>query len=227
MTTIRCWNSADELAAAVAAEMARAVGQPHPVPHAIMLAGGATPLAAYQLLTAHPPHIAPSTHIFFSDDRHVPPSDPRSNFGQIQPMLKAWQLPDSRVMRVEGEQTLPEATQNYDQVLARYLDGGGLIPLGLLGLGTDGHTASLFTPEHIRQGSDTWAISVARPDGLSGISVTPRLLNRVQRLLFVVSRSAKKDIVQKLLTDPTTLPAGLATAQHPDVELWMDQAASP
>ncbi len=227
MITIRCWTSADELAAAVASEMASAVAQPHPVPHALMLAGGATPLAAYRRLTDHPPRIAPDTYVLFSDDRHVPPGDPRSNFGQIQPMLKAWHLPDSHLMRVEGERPLVEATQRYDHLLDRYLDQGGLIPLGLLGLGTDGHTASLFTPEHIHQGSEAWAIHVARPDGLNGISVTPRLLNRVQRLLFVVSGSGKRAIVQQLLADPTMLPAGLATAHHPHVELWMDQTASP
>ncbi len=227
MTTIRCWNSADDLAMAVAAEIAHAVEQLHPVPHAIMLAGGATPLAAYQRLTVQPPHIAPNTYVLFSDDRHVPPDDPKSNFGQIRPMLKAWQLPSSHILRAEGEKPLAEATRNYDRILARYLDQGGLIPLGLLGLGADGHTASLFTPEHIQQGTDTWAISVARPDGLSGISVTPRLLSRVQRLLFVVSGANKKSIVQQLLATPTALPAGLATAQHPHVELWMDQAANP
>lgn len=227
MIAAHCWNSAEELATALADEVAREAGREHPVPHAIMLAGGSTPLAAYRALTAKPPTLDPSTHILFSDDRHVPPDNPKSNYGQIRPMLDAWGIPSFAIHRVEGEKPLAAATQSYNQSLARFLDQGGVIPLGLLGLGSDGHTASLFTPEHLAQGHDACAISVARPDGLNGISVTPRLLKQVWRILFVVSGASKQAIVQQLLNTPESTTAGAAIAGHPCVELWLDRAAQP
>jgi hypothetical protein len=90
MMKARCWSTSDELAAAVADRLTEAAGTDRSVPFALMLAGGTTPLAAYARLTSHPPVVATGLHVLFSDDRHVPPESPHSNYGQIRPMLNAW-----------------------------------------------------------------------------------------------------------------------------------------
>ncbi len=221
----RCWASADELAAALSDELAKAAALP--ATSAIMLAGGTTPLAAYARLTVQPPSIDPGLNILFSDDRHVPPDSPQSNFGQVRPMLEAWRLTDERILRVHGDDPLPQAALRYDRDLAHFVGNGGKIGLGLLGLGADGHTASLFSERHIAEAQDRWAIPVQRPDGLNGISVTPRLLREVKRLLFVVSGTGKRAMAERLLKEPSTIPAGLAVSGHPAVELWTDQDAWP
>ena len=223
----RSWATAEELTAALAGELANEAARATAQPRAIMLAGGTTPLAAYAHLTAHPPRVDGHLHLLFSDDRHVPPDSPHSNYGQIRPMLAAWQMPQERVLRVLGERPIDEATSTYDQALGRFLGQGGAIPLGVLGLGTDGHTASLFTPAQVTQGQSVWALSVARPDGLNGVTVSPRLLQRVGRIIVITTGVGKRATAERLVKQPNTLTAGLALAGHPRVELWTDQAAAP
>ena len=227
MLRARCWNTAEALTAAVAEELTREATRPSSKPHAIMLAGGTTPLAAYARLAAQPPALSPQLHVLFSDDRHVPLDSPHSNAGQIQPLLHAWGLSSERILRVRGELPLAEATTDYHERLQRYLDQGDTVPLGLLGLGADGHTASLFTARHIADGQQNLAQSVTRPDGLNGVSVTPRFLRGVQRILFVVSGAGKRAMAEQLIREPATLPAGQAVAGHRAVEVWMDRAAWP
>lgn len=227
MMKARFWNTADDLTLAVVELLAEAAGRTRAGSSALMLAGGSTPLAAYNRLTLKPPAVAAGLHVLFSDDRHVPPESPQSNYGQVRPMLTAWNLPPERVLRVHGEQPLADATAAYAAELGHFVQTGGVIPLGLLGLGADGHTASLFTAQHIAEGQAGWAQAVQRPDGLNGISVTPRLLREVQRLVFVVTGRGKREIAHRLLHQTGTLTAGQAVAGHRAVEVWMDRDAWP
>lgn len=224
----RCWRSTDDLTRAVARELAlAAISTTTRIP-GLMLAGGTTPLAAYQMLTAQPPApLNPDLHVLFSDDRHVPPDQPQSNYGQILPMLRAWGLPDDHILRVHGETPLAHATATYGEQVDRFIAKGGHIELGLLGLGADGHTASLFNAQHIAEGQVGWTLAVQRPDGLNGVSVTPRLLREVKRIIFVVNGAGKKDMATRLAREPQTVTAGQAVAGHRAVELWTDQAAWP
>lgn len=223
-----CFADAHALAHAVAHTLAQAMAEDSGgAASAVMLAGGTTPLAAYGLLTAEPPVAARGLHVFFSDDRLVPPSDARSNYGATRPMLEALGLPPDRVVRVRGERPLDDAVRAYQEELDGMVSRGVTLRLGLLGLGADGHTASLFSPEQVAHPRYTWATGVSRPDGLEGVSVTPALLQRVQRIVFVVSGATKRDMAHLLVRMPSRIPAGLAVAGHPAVELWTDADAWP
>ena len=93
-------------------------------------------------------------------------------------------------------------------------------------MGTDGHTAGLFTPEQLKTDHHL-ATDVDRLDGMQGISVTPVLLQKVERIIFLLAGEGKQEMIQRLLEEPTALTAGLATADCPQVEIWMDEAANP
>lgn len=227
MVHARCLADVPALTTALAALLREEFGRSGPEPRAVMLAGGSTPLAAYAQLAEHPPVAADSLHLLWSDDRHVPAESPRSNYGNLRPLLQALALPPGRVLRVHGELPLADAARRYDQDLATFLGRGGKIPLGLLGLGADGHTASLFTAEDVRSCAGTWAIPVHRPDGLDGISVTAALLKKVERLVFVVTGPEKRPMAGALLRQPPSIAAGLAVAGHRGVEIWTDPAAWP
>lgn len=218
-----CYESETALAGAVCEALRAALAQPA----AIMLAGGSTPLAAYRQLSGQTPRIAPEARLFFSDDRLVPPDHAQSNFKHIAPLMAASGVSPDQIIRVRGEWALAQAVDDYNAQLTALLNSGTPLTLGLLGLGADGHTASLFSSEDIRRGHNRFATGVQRPDGLQGVSATPDVFRQVKRLIFVVSGAAKKEIARTLVQQPQSIAAGQAVRGHRGVELWTDRAAWP
>ena len=191
----------------------------------IMLSGGHTPLPAYgEVARRRPPHGDKLT-IIYSDDRYVPAGSDASNYHATRPLIDALGLPESQVLRVRTELPLAEAAIEYESGLRTLLASGAGIGLALLGLGPDGHTASLFRPEHLQQSRGHLAIAVQRPDGMQGISVTPDFLANVAEPLFVVAGGGKHDAIAKFIAQDPDLVALRAVAGCPRVELWLDRAA--
>lgn len=191
----------------------------------IMLSGGHTPLPAYREVARRGPPRGGSLTIIYSDDRYVPADSEASNYHATRPLLDALALPPRQVLRIRSELPLQEAARDYERRLGALLDSGARIGLALLGLGADGHTASLFRPEHLQQSHGRLAIAVERPDGMQGISVTPDFLAHVAEPLFVVAGSGKHDAIAAFIRQDPDLTALRAVAGHPRVELWFDQAA--
>jgi len=193
-----------------------------------MLSGGNTPLPAYRALgdrrdLAH----RAGFRVLFSVDRYVPADSPASNYHQTQPLLAALALPSDAVLRVRTELPLEDAARDYEDQLAALLRSGAGIGLGLLGLGADGHTASLFSAADIERAHGRLALAVHRPDGMSAVSVTPDLLARVAEPVFVVAGADKRAAVARLLARDPELTAWRAVAGCGRVELWVDEAAAP
>jgi 6-phosphogluconolactonase len=187
---------------------------------AIMLSGGNTPLPAYRTLARNPLPHDDGLHVLFSDDRYVPSEADASNYHQARALLDALALPASSVARVRTELPLAEAAADYERQLAALLNSGVRIGLGLLGLGADGHTASLFGAADLERARGHLAIAVQRPDGMSAVSVTPELLAHVEDPLFVVAGSGKHDAIQALAAQDPNLTAWRAVQGCPRVQLW-------
>src|SRR5437764_7784204 len=191
---------------------------------AIMLSGGTTPLPAYRALARGPlPH--DRLHVLFSDDRYVPSDADASNYHQTRALLDALALPAASVVRVRTELPLEEAARDYERQLAALLNSGVHIGLGLLGLGPDGHTASLFGAADLERARGHLAIAVQRPNGMSAVSVTPELLARVQELMFVVAGGGKRAALASLVAQDPQLTAWRAVEGCVRVELWMEDGA--
>jgi 6-phosphogluconolactonase len=187
---------------------------------AIMLAGGSTPLPAYRALARGPLAHAARLHILFSDERYVPSDSDASNYHQSRPLLDALALPAAAVARVRTELPLEEAAADYERELAALLSSGVRIGLGLLGLGADGHTASLFGAADLERARGHLAIAVHRPDGMSAVSVTPDFLAHVEEPLFVVAGSGKHEAIRALAAQDPNLTAWRAVQGCTRVELW-------
>jgi 6-phosphogluconolactonase/glucosamine-6-phosphate isomerase/deaminase len=185
-----------------------------------MLSGGETPLPAYRALTKRAlPHDA-RLHLLFSDERYVPSDSEASNYHRTQPLLEALALPPQQLLRVRTELPLLEAAQEYERALDGLLKSGVRITLGLLGLGADGHTASLFSAADLARAGGHLAIPVQRPDGMSAVSVTPRLLAQVEEVLFVVAGGGKPDALRALEAQDPGLTAWRAVQGGARVKLW-------
>ncbi|MDY7001317.1 MAG: 6-phosphogluconolactonase [Thermodesulfobacteriota bacterium] len=182
----------------------------------LVLAGGSTPIGAYELLAREQDMPWEKTHVFFGDERCVPPDDPRSNFLMAEKaLLSRVALPKANIHRIQVEKGTPgQAAKDYEQVVRKFFDLPGLrrardpVPafdLILLGMGSDGHTASLFpgSPECAEAERLVVAVDGAQANPpLDRISMTFPLLNAAGCVLFLIAGPAKKRIFQEMRTDP-------------------------
>lgn len=124
-------------------------------PRVIMLAGGSTPLKIYERIAENPPDtVAPGTWLLLSDDRHVPVEDERSNYRAIRPMALSLGIPPARILHPDPDLSPTEAAADFGLHIAAPGRSGADFELGILGIGEDGHTASLFSPELVPLAGD-------------------------------------------------------------------------
>jgi 6-phosphogluconolactonase/glucosamine-6-phosphate isomerase/deaminase len=188
-------------------------------PGNLMLSGGSTPYVIYNRIAAAPCPVHPQRNLFLSDERMAPFSSPQNNAHNLVPFLQAL---DCHGQFLQIDTTLPAraAAEHFEEGLERMEQ----VDLGFLGMGTDGHTAGFFTKEQANMKSGSLALHTNRPDGMEGVSVTPAFLNRVVRIILLVTGEPKREVIKTLLTDPQSIPAGIALADHPYVELWTELA---
>jgi 6-phosphogluconolactonase len=188
-------------------------------PVTVALSGGSTPKVLYQLLAEKfRDQISwASTHFFWSDERHVPPDHPDSNYRMAhEALLSRVPVPESNVHRIHSENpSAQQAADEYEKTVVPRLD------LILLGLGTDGHTASIFPGSEVAH--ETKRL-VAAPwvEKLNTyrITMTLPLLNNGASIVFLVSGAEKAQIVKEVLEGPKQYPAQFV--QPTDGELiWM------
>ena len=222
MTTLatRRFSSRAALDAALEERLARAIAASRP--SAIMLSGGTTPLPAYRALGSRTLAHDEGLHILFSDERYVPSDSDASNYFRARPLLDALALRPEKLLRVRTELPLAQAADDYGRSLGAMLGSGVPVSLGLLGLGADGHTASLFSAADLSRARGELAIAVQRPDGLSAVSVTPQLLAQVEELIFVVVADGKREAIRALEARDANLTAWRAVQECAAVELWLD-----
>ena len=184
----------------------------------LMLSGGTTPYAIYNRLAADPCPVHPDRKLFLSDERLVPFNSEQNNAHNLVPMLQSLKCKD-RFIRINTTLPPPAAASLFETEL-KTLDH---IDLGFLGMGSDGHTAGFFTTEQARMNSGALTLHTERPDGMQGISVTPSIFRKTKRIILLVTGESKSEIINTLLTNPLSIPAGIALINHPNTELWTDQ----
>lgn len=227
VTDIRVFKTESELSEA-AAGLVIAAAQSAVALHGrflIALSGGSTPAGLFRLLS-QPPYAGQifweQTHVFWGDERLVPPDDPGSNYGQAADLLlRHVPLPAANIHRVLGEADAATAVTDYSRQLRQLAEPGRAWPrfdLAVMGMGSDGHTASLFPGAVFAAETSQPVMSVtADYDGRPArrITLTPLVFNDARHLLFMVTGPNKADAVLAALRGP----------QQP--EKWPVQRISP
>ena len=229
-------TAAAERIVAVARESVEARGR-----FSIALAGGNTPKRTYRLLVErHRGEIEwPSWQILFGDERFVPWDDDRSNYKMASAALLAdAPIPKDNVHPVPtSAPTVANAADAYDQTLRRVLANGAAQPpaidLVLLGVGPDGHTASLFPGSPALAEHSRWASAVDAPTtvqpAVPRVTLTLPILNAARNVIFLVAGRDKRPVMAEILQGAETArryPAALVTGA--DRTLWMvEQSAMP
>jgi 6-phosphogluconolactonase len=180
----------------------------------LVLSGGSTPEKTYDCL-AREENLAAidwsKTFLFVGDERFVPPDDPASNFAMIRrSLIERVAVPAANVLPIlTAYPSAAGAAAAYNRTLEQFfkLPAGGPPPrldLALLGLGDDGHTASLFPGKPALDVGDAWVTSSppgVLPPPVDRITLTFPSLNRAHQVLFLVAGEKKANVVRRILLD--------------------------
>ena len=200
----------------------------------VALSGGKTPRASYQLLATAPfrDQIEWSrVFVYFGDERCVPPGDERSNYHMASTaLLDAVPIPAGNVHRMQGEADPAVAANEYATLLRTELGNRPQFDLVMLGLGADGHTASLFPGSDPAGNDEVLVRAVDAPDHtLWRITLTPVVINAARGVVFAVEGEEKARALAAVYDgprDPATYPAQVVAPKSGRLVWLVDETAA-
>ncbi|CAN5658629.1 6-phosphogluconolactonase [soil metagenome] len=220
--SVHVYESPEELAEAAASEFAtRAAGAIEERGRfTAVLAGGSTPRATFEILARDYAGRIDwgKVHVFFGDERSVPPDDEDSNYRMASEALLD-HVPVASIHRMQGELPPEEAAEAYEEELRDFFGPDELpeFDLILLGIGGDGHTASLFPETSALEVHDRWVVAnpVLKLE-TTRITLTVPVINAAHAVYFLVAGEGKADALGQILSgdaDPREYPASLIQPQ--------------
>jgi 6-phosphogluconolactonase len=203
----------------------------------VCLSGGSTPKRLYELLATSPRRDAfpwQRTHWFWGDERFVPPDDTSSNYRMVrEAMLDRVPVPAANIHPIPTLSVSPEqAAKVYERELQLFHGEETLDPdrplfdVVLLGLGTNGHTASLFPGMPVLDERTRWAGTMTDAEAGTRITLTYPALESCRQALFLVAGADKKPMLKRVLSGDRALPAGRFAPQG-TLHFFVDRAAAP
>ncbi len=203
----------------------------------VALSGGSTPKRMFQALAGEELRGLVDwkrARVFFADERCVPPNDERSNYRLAKEhLLDPLAVPPENVFRMRGEEEPERAARDYEAVLRRELGAGRAAPrfdLVFLGLGTDGHTASLFPGSRAVEEKRRWVAAIGAPElPERRLTLTLPVLNASRRVVFLVTGEEKRAAVAAVLAakrGSSSLPASLVKPKRGSLIWILDKAAA-
>ncbi|MGC6408897.1 6-phosphogluconolactonase [Bisgaard Taxon 45] len=198
----------------------------------ISLSGGSTPKLLFKTLAQAPYNTEiqwQNLHFWWGDDRMVPPTDPESNYGEVQKLLfDHIQIPAQNIHRIHGEEPVEKELKRFEQELSAVVPEQ-VFDWIILGMGTDGHTASLF-PHQTDFDDPNLAVIAKHPEtGQIRISKTAKLIEQAKRVTYLVTGGSKAEILKEIQTIPTEqllYPAAKIQAKHGVTEWYLDKDAA-
>jgi 6-phosphogluconolactonase len=202
----------------------------------VALAGGSTPTAAYALLSspAYRDELEwERVRFFFGDERCVPPDHPDSNYRMVhQALFAPLNISESTIFRMHGEDEPTAAAAAYAQTLVRELGPGTMLDLVMLGMGPDGHTASLFPGRPPDDGSgDLVQVRLAPPGARVSqrLTVAPRVINAGREVIIATAGTAKAQTLSRVIDgpyDPVAYPIQCVRPASERLTWLVDRAAA-
>ena len=195
---------------------------------ALGISGGQTPLPFFASLSGLiAARSARALDVFWCDERLVPPDHPDSNYRAFLEAVRGSPLADARLHRVRGEISPAAARADCAALFERASGESVVLDLAVLGVGSDGHTASIFS-------GDTAAFAATGPCALARhpgtgqlrLTLTPAFLASAAELVFFVTGADKAAVVAACLGDDLSLPAARIAASHGRARWFLDRAAA-
>ena len=200
---------------------------------AVALAGGSTPKATYEALARDYAEVLDwgRVHVFFGDERTVPPDHEDSNYRMADEALLS-RVPVGSVHRMRGELPPAEAATAYEEELREFVGAEDVpaLDLVLLGLGEDGHTASLFPETSALDVTDRWVVAnpVLKLE-TTRLTLTVPVINAARAVTFLVAGEGKAGALREIVegdADPRAYPAKIFRPEGRDLIWIVDRAAA-
>ena len=206
------------------------------LPFNIALSGGNTPKLLFTILAEEYADSIPwnLVRLFWVDERCVPPTHAESNFGMTyENLLKQVPIHDFNIFRMQGELEPETEATRYQRLLENELPIHNEFPqfdLILLGMGDDGHTASIF-PDNMQLLHSDLAVSVSvhPTSGQKRITLTGQTINQADQVVFLVTGDSKKDILRQIIQhkpESEKYPAAYVHSVSGNIEFYLDKQAA-
>lgn len=240
MSQVRVYPTRSAAAHAVAAHFVAAAEKATTARRrfSVVLAGGNTPRDVYRLLASdeYAPMVAwQQTHVFWGDERAVSLSDPENNAHMArETLLNYVPIPVENIHRIQTNLPPQDAARDYEQTLRDYFSVRGMrepsFDLVLLGMGAEGHVASLFPHSSALRERERWvAATYVEPKQTWRITMTPVALNAASKIIFTVVGEEKAQALKEVLSDPkrpNEFPAQIVDPPQGQVLWIVDRAAA-
>lgn len=202
----------------------------------VALSGGSTPRLFFEQLAKIKNKVSwHNVHFYWGDERCVPPDHSESNFGLAKKSLfDMIDIPSQNLRRIHGEDDPNTEAKRYGNLIRQYIQKkDNIFPIFdwiILGLGEDGHTASIFPGNiPIIQSKEICAVASHPQSGQKRITLTLPVINMAERITFLVSGANKAKIVAEILKNKdskTTYPAAMVQSTIKTVEWYLDKEAA-
>lgn len=201
----------------------------------IALSGGSTPKVWFEYLAQIPKDDIDwgSVHVYWGDERCVPPDNEDSNYGMTKKhLLELIDIPEKNIHRIKGELKPEEASSQYEHELKANLSEGNIpvFDLVILGMGDDGHTASIFPHEINLWDSDDFCVVATHPtSGQQRVSLTGKVINSARSVAFLVTGKSKAEKIHEILETndaQSPYPASLVNPTEGILYWFLDSLAA-
>jgi 6-phosphogluconolactonase len=201
-------------------------------PFYMALSGGETPQKLFRYLAAVKPNqiIWDDVHFFWADERCVPPDDEQSNYKMARKMLlRPLEISSDHIHRIHGEKKPFKECERYEREILNTLPAQNTLPqfdLILLGMGKDGHTASLFPGQESHIHSERiYDVSFHPETKQNRITITPKIIHSAKQVFFLITGENKAPAIKKVFKEKAPeLPASLFI-KNENVTWFLDQKA--
>lgn len=202
----------------------------------IALSGGSTPKIVFDELALNYVNSIEwaKVHFYWGDERCIPPTDGESNYGMTaEHLLSKITIPAENIHRVKGENNADYEADRYSNLLNKNLPKRNSIPafdLVILGMGDDGHTASIFPHEIDLWRSGEYCEVAEHPEtGQQRVTITGQIINNAAEVIFLVTGESKAEKVQEIIKkggDYKDYPASLVNPRSGNLIWFLDEAAA-
>ncbi len=200
----------------------------------VSLSGGSTPKVVFDYLSENYQDLNWSNvNFFWGDERCVPPNDSESNYKMtVDHLFSKIDISEKNIYRIKGENTPTDEASAYGETLNNVLPTVNGVPefdLIILGMGGDGHTASIFQSNiHLWDSKNNCEVAVHPDTGQKRVTITGKVINQAKEVAFLVTGADKKEKVDTILAGDDisrSFPAGLVNPSSGQLYWFLDSAA--